>query len=395
MPKKLVTDKTIQGLKPRSAGRYDHLDSEVKGLAVRVNTDGSKSFVLIARFGGSRNSTRRKIGDYPDVSLEEAREIARDWRKLIRQRKDPKVEEERAKAHSFQTVAEQYIEHIKRLKQRRAFEAERIINKELLPRLGGKDITEVTRQDVTLIIQAAVSREAPAMAHSILAVAKRLFNWAINGPGIIDHAPTDRIKPAILIGKRSERHRVLTDAELKELWQAATKLKYPVGPIVKLLVLTGLRRSEVAETSWSEFDLEKKLWTIPAERMKNKAAHVVPLVPVMVNILNKVPRFKRGDHLFSYSFGAGPVTNYSRMKQQLDDALWGEVGKFVLHDIRRTVRTHLSSLPIEDIVRELVIAHSKGGMHRIYDQYGYLDEKREALELWAGKLRGIVQGESE
>jgi integrase len=395
MPKATFTDRSLQALPPAPKGtRYDRKDSEVRGLAIRVSDTGRKVFVLIARYPGGTNAVRRTIGEYPDISLEEARDIARDWRKLLRQRKDPKIEEERRKAHSFQTVAEQYIEHVKRLGQRRAGEVERVINRELLPKLKGKDITEVTRQDITLIIQAAINRGAPAMAHGILAVTKRLFNWAINGPGIIEHAPTDRIKPSILIGQRSTRSRVLTDEELKDLWKAANKLKYPIGPIVKLLVLTGLRRSEVAEARWSEFDLEKKVWVIPAERMKNKKPHAVPLIPVMINILGKLPRFKKGDALFSYSFGQNTVTNYSQIKYSLDDEFDTET-PWTLHDIRRTMRTHLSSLPIEDLVRELVLAHSKGGMHRVYDLYQYLDEKREALELWSEKLRKIVRTPSD
>jgi integrase len=163
---------------------------------------------------------------------------------------------------------------------------------------------------------------------------------------------------------------------------------YPFGPMVRLLILTGLRRNEVAHARWSEFDLENAIWTIPAERMKSDAAHAVPLTSEMLAILQTLPR--RGDHLFvSGRRSDRPISGFSAMKARLDE-LMGEIDPWTLHDIRRTMRTHLSSLPIPELVRELVIAHTKPGLHKVYDQHAYLDEKRDALEQWAKRLRGII-----
>jgi hypothetical protein len=115
----------------------------------------------------------------------------------------------------------------------------------------------------------------------------------------------------------------------------------------------------------------------------------------VVAILAALPRFKRGDHLFSTMFGELPVNGFSRAKERLDAAiaaeLGGEIDAFVIHDIRRTMRTGLSALPIPDNVRELVIAHAQRGMHKVYDQHAYAAEKRRALELWTARLRSIVE----
>jgi integrase len=140
--------------------------------------------------------------------------------------------------------------------------------------------------------------------------------------------------------------------------------------------------------------------------MKAEAPHVVPLSDDAVFILESLPRFNKGDHLFSTTFGVKPVNGFSKAKAVLDKAMLAEFRKaagndatparnkldpFVIHDIRRTMRTGLSALPVSDLVRELVIAHTKPGLHKIYDQFAYLDEKRHALDLWAARLRNIVE----
>ena len=153
----------------------------------------------------------------------------------------------------------------------------------------------------------------------------------------------------------------------------------------------------------SELDLDAALWTIPAERMKGDAAHLVPLsAPALIRSL---PEFT-GSHLFSTTAGRKPVNGFSKAKARLDYLMLAELRKdaaergedpgkaqlapWVLHDLRRTGRTRLSALPIPDIVRELVIAHAQKGLHKVYDLHSYLDEKRDALDRWAWKLRDIV-----
>ena len=132
------------------------------------------------------------------------------------------------------------------------------------------------------------------------------------------------------------------------------------------------------------------MWNIPVARMKMRSAHTVPLTDDVLALLASLPRFDRGDHLFSATFGVTPVNGFSKAKRRIDAAM-GKTAPWVLHDIRRTMRTHLSALPIPDSVRELTIGHLKAGLHRVYDQHAYLDEKRHALELWSARLRDILQ----
>jgi integrase len=399
---KRLTDRGLRALKPAKPGKhYDRMDDVVRGLGVRVSETGRRTFVLVARYPGSTNPTRRALGQYGALTLEQARARARDWIELIRKGIDPAGEEERARlaeqrkrANTFAAVAEDFIKD-KLPGERKGTEVERDIRREFIPAWGGRPIVEITPYDVRAVIKAVKDRGAPYQAHNLLGTARRLFAWAIDQHAYgIEASPCDRLKPKAIIGKKAVRTRVLTDPEWRAFWRATAAMPYPYGPLFRVLALVGQRKSEVAEARWREFDLGTKLWVIPALRMKADAPHVVPLTDDVIAILESLPRFNRGDHLFSTTQGAKPVNGFSKAKAILDRKMRAELGElppFVIHDIRRSVRTGLSALPIPDLVRELVIAHTRPDLHKVYDQHAYVDEKRHALALWAARLRDIVE----
>jgi integrase len=408
MARKTLTDRTLKSLKPAPRGKhYDRWDAVVPGLGVRVSDTGTKTFVLMKRYGDRRNPTRGRLGVYGAISLDDARTKARHWLSLLDKGIDPRDEEKRQRdaelnrqGNSFGAVAEQFIQrHVS--KTRKAAIVERELRREFIDRWGTRPIADITQRDVVVVVDEVVDRGAPYQAHNLLGHVRALFNWAIaRGIYGIDHSPCDRLRPAAVIGRKLARQRVLNDGELKAAWSATYELGYPYGPLLRLLILTGQRKSEVAEARWSEFDLTKKLWTIPADRMKADAAHVVPLSDDALDILKSVPRFESGDYLFSTTFGKKPVNGFSKAKTLFDKAILkalqkddvhAELSGFVIHDLRRTVRTALSAIPnIYDLVRELVIGHTRPRLHKVYDQYAYLDEKRFALDAWAARLRAIV-----
>ena len=409
-----LTDLKIRSLKAAEKP-FDVKDTQVPGLHVRVMPTGHRSFVLLGRFPGKPHPTRRALGGYGELTLEEARDKAREWRKLISRGIDPQVQEERDRQSvlrqqciTFAAVAEDFIRD-KLPSERKGREVEQDIRRELLPKWGGRPITDVTALDVRNLVKAIKDRRGtPYQAHNVLITIRRLFGWAIDQAVYgIEQSPCDRLKPKSIVGRRLSRTRVLDNDELRAFWRATGRLGYPYQHIYRLLALTGLRRNEVAWARWSEIDLQTKLWTIPAERMKGDASHIVPLTDDIIAILHELPRFKPGDFLFSTTFGKKPVRGFNRAKHRLDDhmlLIWRAIGRnrgenlrnktippFVIHDVRRTVRTGLSALPIPDIVRELVVAHAQRGMHRVYDLHAYESEKRHALELWAARLRSIVE----
>jgi integrase len=418
----LLTDRTVRALKAGTK-RYEVRDLQMRGLAVRVSAkregdaNARKTFVMLARFPNSSSWDRRTIGEYDVVSLEEARDTVRNWRKKIKQGIDPQEEakrkadeEARRKKNTFAAVAADYIDYIKP-RLRRHEHVQRIIDNKLLPRWKDRLITDIRWRDVEAVIEAAVKRGTPAMAHHIFSTAQRVFNWAIEqGEDIygITSSPCDRKRPTKIIGGKPSRERDLDEDEMRAFWRAANRTSYPFGPIVRLLLLTGARRSEVAEARWSEFDLSKKVWDIPAARMKSKAPHVVPLADEVIEILNALPRHPGCDLLFTYNAkreDSKPVIGFAKMKDRLDRRMllaWRAHSRkagieredfkpWVLHDLRRTMRTQLSHLGVSEQICELVIGHTKRGLIKTYNRYDYLKEKRHALELWAGRLRDIVE----
>jgi integrase len=394
MARHRLTDRKLQALK-RKGKRYDVMDTDVPGFGVRVSEIGQKSFILIARYPGSPNPTRRALGEYPALSLQKARERARDWREQIQKGLDPKTEEDRLRRTelrkqqtTFASVAQDYIErHVKG--HRKAKDTEREIRKELIEHWGNRAIATIAREDMVGLIESIARRPAPYTAHIVMGHARSLFNWAINrGTYGLETSPCDRVKPSTLIGAKQPRQRVLNDAELAAVWNSSEALGYPFGPLYQLLMLTGARKSEVAGLRRREIDLKKKLWTVPPERFKSNASHLVPLSDRAVAIIEALPHFTKGDHLFTTTYGEKPVAGFSKSKERIDKLM--SAAPWVVHDIRRTVRTRLASLRVSDLVAEMVIGHGRRGIQRVYDQHTYEPEMREALELSAARLRDIV-----
>jgi integrase len=393
--------------KPAPKGtHYDVMDRAVPGFGVRVSDTGHCSFVLITRFPNQTNPTRRTLGKCGVITLEAARRKAREWLELISQGKDPALVEERAQAaerrrqaNTFAAVAEDFIA-TKLPREAKGHEVACDIRRVFIPLWGRRPITDILPAEVRAVVKHVADQGKIYQAHNLLGYARRLFNWAIDqGAYGIETSPCDRLKSSVIVGERPPRTRILTDREIRAFWNAASELGYPYGPAYRLLLLTGQRRSEVGDARWSEFDLDARIWRIPSERMKAGAAHVLPICDDAFELLNSLPRFE-GNHVFTTTAGVKPVNGWDTARERLDALMLTELRRtdrkaalpaFVIHDVRRTVRTQLSAIPgTSDLVRELVIGHTKPELHKVYDQFAYVDEKRAALSAWESRLRSIV-----
>jgi len=330
--------------------------------------------------------------------LAEAREIARRWKDLIARGIDPAIEADRARAAELRkqsdtvlAIAERFI--ARKLKaQRRGFAVERIIRNELLPAWGKRLVADITHRDIREVIERVVDRGVVTYGHNVFDAVNALLNFAA-AQDAIETNPARLLRRSDILPPKKPRQRVLTDTELQALWRASERMGYPYGPMYHLLLLTGCRLDEVAGARWREFGLERKTWTIPAARFKSDAEHVVSLTDAAMAVLETLPRFERGDHLFSTRFGEQAIGGFSKAKRRLDALMSEEIElqPFINHDLRRTVRTRLSALKVQDHVAEMVIGHGRKGIARVYDMHKFDDEKREALTLWAAKLRSIVE----
>jgi integrase len=413
----LLTDNRVKGIKPAKAGdRYQIMDSVVAGFGIRVS-DKSRTYILRTRFPGATSATRREIGKVGDISLSDARDVARRWRDLARKGIDPadlerKEREAQAvkRANTFASVVDDFWQD-RLSKERRGKEAMQEIRRDLLPIWGEMPITEITDVHVSAFVKAK-GRKAKVSARNLFGLIKRFFNWVKADPQYgLQHSPCIYLTVRGLLGDMPRpKTRVLTDDEIFALWRAAGRMSYPAGPAYKLLMLTALRLNEAVDAEWSEFNFREGIWTIPASRMKSKESkaqpHAVPLTKDILALLSDVPRFKGGKFVFSTTGGKTPTWLATKIKDRLDrrmlrtlkalarsrgdDPASVTLPPFVNHDIRRTVRSRLSRLKIADEAREAVLAHARPGIKGVYDWHDYFDEKREALELWHAELRKII-----
>ena len=425
MPRLKFTDQFVRHIKSSSGERLEFLDTLVPQLMLRVNRRGNH-WALLARYPGYTHPTRRALGSVfagdksrlgaPDpeiydrhgaaLSLAEAREKARRWLVLISRGIDPgaarrqaadvalaaEAEAKRAAESTFQAVGREWLKrHASQLKHWK--EAKSIVENDFIKRWGERPIASITMPEAAEVIR-AVAERGKYQGHAAYGYLRQVFNFAIgSGEFDITASPFAALRQKDVLGEKLARDRVLDDAELRAVWDASLEMGYPWGDCVRLLILTGQRLREIADLPWEEVDLGQRLITIPAERMKGRRAarraHEVPLASQAMALLEAVPPGPEGrGFVFSSSGGKRHIAGFGRAKAQLDKA--SGVGDWVLHDLRRTMRTRLSALNIEDRVREAMIAHAAPGLHQVYDQHRYFDEKRRGFELWEARLSQIL-----
>jgi integrase len=252
------------------------------------------------------------------------------------QSKDPKEEEreeqrrhQRRLENSVAMVAERFFErHLKG--KRQAKDTERAMRREIIVRWGDRPLDSITRREVIAMVEEIVDRSAPVMARNVLAFTKTFFKWCV-ARDLLDNSPAAMVEAKTLIGEKKVGKRVLSDDEIVAFWDATERLRYPFGPLFRLLLLTGCRVNEIARASWGE--INGSILTIPPERFKSDAQHLVPLTKESQALLSEMPRFAKGDFLFSTTFGEKPVSGFSKAKTRLD-RLMGNPEPLKLHDLR-------------------------------------------------------------
>jgi integrase len=399
-----LTDLKVRALRPDPAGEYIQGDTQVPGFGVRVRPSGTAAYVVMKRLPGDTKPTRVTLGRVGDITLQEAREKARGAISAVRQginvnRAKRRALEERSAQReaamrvraetgyspgTFGELATRYIEReCPRLA--RGGEIDRIIRRELLPRLGERRFAELRRRDLNGIVNAIVADSRPSAAHKVREVGKRIMSWAENEE-LIERNPFEGGKNPI---HREERARALSATEIAALWRAWETMGAPMGAFMRLALITGQRRSEIATMERRELDLEGRLWTIPPAKSKNRKAHLVPLSALAVEILEGLPQI---DDRYVFSTRAGTrISGFSKAKSRA--AKLAGVAAWRLHDLRRTMATRLAELGIPHPVVSKALNHSPRGVMgvtAVYSRYEYLDERREAMERWAQRIGEIV-----
>ena len=306
MPKMKLTALSVARLNPPPTGQVDYFDSAFPAFGLRVSVAGSRTYFVMTRVQGKL--ARLTIGkakindDDPGSQLRDAREKAGELTDLASRGIDPRQlkQEERSAnevraRNTFYAVAERFMEQY--VEPRLAVSTHREYRRTLFggdtSRWAKRPIASITRADVRAVLDAMVARGSAGAANHTLAYLSKFFNWCAE-KDLIEVPPTDRIKPPAL---KNVGERTLSEGEIAEVWRAFEAEGGLFGSLFKLLLLTGQRRAEVGgmrRSELSNLDGEEPLWEIPGSRTKNKRAHLVPLVPQTITIIEELPRVSGG-----------------------------------------------------------------------------------------------------
>ncbi|MDP6621976.1 MAG: integrase arm-type DNA-binding domain-containing protein [Alphaproteobacteria bacterium] len=394
MPKaKRLTAASVERISPPKAARAEHFDAIVPGLALRVTERGSKSWSVLYRLDGRLR--RLTIGSYPRIDLTKARKAAREALELVDRGDDPKLARDQTReeaaerrANTVGALADEFVERYAMKRNRAWQETERSLKLHVLPKLADRPLDTVTRADVTRLLDPIMDRGQHGSANRTLAVTRKMFGWAIER-GYLENNPAANVKKP---GKIVERDRVLTDVELQTIWSAAEATDTPFAVMVKFLLVTAQRRGETSRLRWEHLDLDadEPIWRIPGDETKSGRSHEVPLSPLAVRLLQACPRWK-GPFVFTTTGGVRPISGFSKSKRRLDDRIAeARIPDWRLHDLRRTAGTGMAKLAFSNEIIGRVMNHAESGVTRIYSRYSRPEEKRAALDAWAGHLETIL-----
>lgn len=411
-----MTVRWLQSLERKAPpeARQEIPDKHLPGLYLVRQPSGAMSWAVRYRFQGKpRKAT---LGPYPAVGLVEARQEAGKALRAVEEGRDPASEKAAHKAalkagtpvedrDLVRNVVDDHLKRAIRGKNRSAALTEKLFSNHVTPAWGERKIQSITRRDVIELTDAIVDRGEPYAANRVFAAVRRLMNWCLER-GILDTSPCTGLKPP---GAETSRDRVLSDEEIRVLWQATEEVGEPFGTMFRLLVLTGQRREEVAGMRYAELD--GTAWTIPADRAKNGQPHLVPLSGQALAALKPVKRIAGKPGYVFTTTGEAPVSGFSRAKERLDKAMLTIMQKeakeagddpddvespaWRIHDLRRTAATGMARLRIQPHVIEAVLNHRSGkisGVAKVYNRFEYQEEKAAALAAWGRRVAQIVAG---
>jgi integrase len=427
-----LTTKGIRGLK-LPAGKTDQLfwDDDIPGLGLRLRAGGSRTWVFQYTVGEKQR--RLSLGAATDESFKTVkqkddrgsevvklgiRERADQLHARVKLGEDPagdKTENRRRASDTFESLARKYLAAKKAGMRPGSYDQIRRHIETYAQPLSGLQVAKIMRRDIAILIGTVKQNSGAVTSNRVRSTLSDFFSWAMSeGIEGIDGNPVIGTNKS----EESPRERVLMDHELRAIWKHAGDDHY--GVIIKLLMLTGQRADEIASLRWSEINettipekrvtdairlphFNIKAIDLPADRTKNKRAHIVPLSELAVSILDKQPRRANDDgsiREFVFGIGQQGFSGWSRCKERLDERIAKELGKpldhWTPHDLRRTMSTLMNDrLGILPHVVEAILNHvggTKAGVAGVYNKALYLRERAESLNLWADHLTAIVEG---
>ncbi len=403
--------------------REKSTDQSLRGFGVQVSAAGTKTFYMEYSFGGQRGHFYR-LGAYPGLSLAQARERCREVRNLVDQGIDPKAELERRRTSevverkaqeqqalearatgTYEDLVRIYLESLDNATTRG--EIDRLLQKDARPILKGKRVTEIEPSDIRAVLAKARKRGAKRVVFMLHSYLHAAFVYAI-GEQEIDGLLFPLTGNPVAAVKKPESgmtpcSRVLSKEEIKGLWFALDQDVDRLSPMtigaIRLMLLTGQRLQEILRTRWDQLDFDEATWSFSREQTKTKRPHLLPLTPMITDVLRTIPRL--GLLVFPHSRQADGTPEREMPFRTITQAI-ERIGarhgldSFTPRDLRRTCTTHWARVGIQPSVRFLLQNRAVNDIEEThYNLYDGLPEKRRALEVWEHELRSLLTPSTE
>ena len=384
-----LTDKLVKSLPTPPSGNRITYDSEVRGFGMRVTAKGARAFILNYRVSGRER--RYTIGAYPDWSVMAAREEAKRLKRQVNLGHDPMLPRyiERT-APTVADLAKRYLEEYATRKVPRAQSDDRsMIKKIILPAIGTMKVPNVRHEDIDRLHR-EVSRKRPIRANRVAQLLSKMFNLAIRWEYCADNP-----MKGLQRNPEPKRTRYLSSDEMGRLIEALNEHpNQKSGNVIRLLLLTGARRSEVMKATWNQFDLEAGIWVKPSAHTKQKKEHRVPLSAAARQLLSTI-KVEAGQppYVFPGKGADQPLTDIKRF--------WATICKTAdikdcrIHDLRHTYASILASAGLSLPVIGALLGHTQPNTTARYSHL-FDDPLREATERVGAVVSGIAsehQGE--
>jgi integrase len=407
-----LTDRSVRSLKAESGRRAVRFDSIAPGLAVRCTDTGAKSFYFVYRSGARIKWFR--IGDAADLSLADARDKVGTLRADRIHGVDPVERKKKAlAAQTFGELADAFVDELRADKKKSWRNYHRVLiggplpdakralkRKKKSPHVplsqvwGDRKLAEIKRGDVRDVIE-SIKRRAPIHANRTFAYIRQAFNFALDREWI-DSNPCAGIHKRIR-SEEKERHRVLSEGEIRTLWTALDGESQIIADVVRVLLLTWQRSGEVFRMRWDELSSDG-WWELPETRTKNGLPHRVYLTKGVRDILDHrladQRRGKYADSEWVFRSPKRPTQAISHITKAIIRLRARTEFDFRPHDLRRTAASLAAKAGVPELTIPKVLGHIPTGVTRKhYNLYAYDAEKRTALELWAREVDRMLKDE--
>ncbi len=387
--------------------------SDGDGLYLRFReTDSAPVWRFRYRLAGKQRIMN--LGSYSTLSLADARKQSKELRAKVALGRDVAGEKQEQKASAVAKIeagkwaitvaqlADDYFERMILGRWKYPNIVRSRIERDIKPNIGHLAAEAVRPMHIDALLQTIVQRGAPTIANDVLRWTQRIFDFAVKRH-IVQYNPASAFDLSDAGGKEEARRRALSQDELAMLFEAMRNAKgfsYENRLTVKLLLLLAVRKQEVTAARWEEFDLDRAIWHLPAERTKTDVAMDIPLPNAAIVCLRELHRLAEGNEWLLPARKAQqrmlPHIHENTLNVALAKVkpLMPGVEPFCVHDFRRTARTHLAALGVDAHIAERCLNHKIRGIEGIYNRHDYLDERRKALELWAEFLEKCEAGVS-